>query len=216
MPAVPAALGRSGGQRARGARACAFECLARIALSLTSFLVLSWSSAHQASFKIGSTKILNESKHINLSLHYLEMVRALNCAFANVPLPWYNHFFCLQPSSPSPPSSCAQCITALHDRAIHPERHTHVPYRNCMMTSVLKDSLGGNCKVRCISIASLGRAFAVRRHYESHSMACIALPCTADGHDRHHVGRVGQFQREHLDMFVRVARRLDQEQGANQ
>jgi hypothetical protein len=40
------------------------------------------------------------------------------------------------------------CITALHDRAVHPERHAHVPYRNCMMTSVLKDSLGGNCKVR--------------------------------------------------------------------
>jgi hypothetical protein len=56
--------------------------------------------------------VLAESKHINLSLHYLEM-----------------------------------CITALHDRAVHPERHSHVPYRNCMMTSVLKDSLGGNCKV---------------------------------------------------------------------
>ena len=58
-------------------------------------------------------QVLAESKHINLSLHYLEM-----------------------------------CITALHDRAVHPERHSHVPYRNCMMTSVLKDSLGGNCKVR--------------------------------------------------------------------
>jgi hypothetical protein len=58
-------------------------------------------------------QVLAESKHINLSLHYLEM-----------------------------------CITALHDRAVHPERHAHVPYRNCMMTSVLKDSLGGNCKVR--------------------------------------------------------------------
>jgi hypothetical protein len=31
-------------------------------------------SERGASFKIGSTKILTESKHINLSLHYLEMV----------------------------------------------------------------------------------------------------------------------------------------------
>ena len=62
--------------------------------------------------RANAPQVLAESKHINLSLHYLEM-----------------------------------CITALHDRAVHPERHSHVPYRNCMMTSVLKDSLGGNCKV---------------------------------------------------------------------
>ncbi|CAK0865132.1 unnamed protein product [Prorocentrum cordatum] len=37
-----------------------------------------------------------------------------------------------------------QVIVALHDRA--QGRATHVPYRNSMMTSVLRDSLGGNCR----------------------------------------------------------------------
>ncbi|XP_054276740.1 uncharacterized protein LOC128995747 [Macrosteles quadrilineatus] len=49
--------------------------------------------------------ILEEARHINLSLHYLEQV-----------------------------------IVALSD----PGR-SHVPYRNCTLTSALRDSLGGNC-----------------------------------------------------------------------
>lgn len=32
----------------------------------------------------------------------------------------------------------------------------HIPYRNCMMTSVLRDSLGGNC--RTIMIANISAA----------------------------------------------------------
>ncbi|KAI9219806.1 P-loop containing nucleoside triphosphate hydrolase protein [Blastocladiella britannica] len=35
-------------------------------------------------------------------------------------------------------------IVALHEKAMG--RRTHVPYRNSMMTSILRDSLGGNCK----------------------------------------------------------------------
>ncbi|CAM9857781.1 unnamed protein product [Chrysoparadoxa australica] len=36
-------------------------------------------------------------------------------------------------------------IKALHEKATNGSR-THIPYRNSMMTSVLRDSLGGNCK----------------------------------------------------------------------
>jgi kinesin family protein 6/9 len=55
---------------------------------------------------------LTEAKHINLSLHYLQMV-----------------------------------IIKLQERAQGKEV-PHIPYRNSMMTSVLRDSLGGNCKTR--------------------------------------------------------------------
>jgi len=58
--------------------------------------------------------LLNESKYINLSLHYLEM-----------------------------------CIVALQERRGN-KKH-FVPYRNSMMTSVLRDSLGGNCKTSMIA-----------------------------------------------------------------
>jgi len=31
---------------------------------------------------------------------------------------------------------------------------THIPYRNSMMTMVLRDSLGGNCKTKMIATVS--------------------------------------------------------------
>eukprot|EP00930_Biecheleria_cincta_P040763 TRINITY_DN27921_c0_g1_i1.p1 TRINITY_DN27921_c0_g1~~TRINITY_DN27921_c0_g1_i1.p1 ORF type:complete len:677 (-),score=157.25 TRINITY_DN27921_c0_g1_i1:135-2165(-) len=42
-----------------------------------------------------------------------------------------------------------QVIVALHDRK------GHVPYRNSMMTSVLRDSLGGNCKTVMVGAAAV-------------------------------------------------------------
>lgn len=39
-----------------------------------------------------------------------------------------------------------QVIVALSEKS-----RTHIPYRNSMMTSVLKDSLGGNCKTTMIA-----------------------------------------------------------------
>lgn len=44
-----------------------------------------------------------------------------------------------------------QVIIALYEKANG--NRVHVPYRNSMMTSVLRDSLGGNC--RTVMIANL-------------------------------------------------------------
>ncbi|ORZ38911.1 P-loop containing nucleoside triphosphate hydrolase protein [Catenaria anguillulae PL171] len=40
-------------------------------------------------------------------------------------------------------------IVALHEKALG--KRTHIPYRNSMMTSILRDSLGGNCKTCMIA-----------------------------------------------------------------
>jgi len=46
-----------------------------------------------------------------------------------------------------------QVIVALHDAARHGGQG-HIPYRNSMLTSVLRDSLGGNCRTVMISTLS--------------------------------------------------------------
>lgn len=43
-------------------------------------------------------------------------------------------------------------IVALHEKST--KNRTHIPYRNSMMTSVLRDSLGGNCKTIMVATAS--------------------------------------------------------------
>jgi kinesin family member 6/9 len=40
-------------------------------------------------------------------------------------------------------------IVALHEK--NKGARTHIPYRNCLMTSILRDSLGGNCKTTMIA-----------------------------------------------------------------
>eukprot|EP01138_Halocafeteria_seosinensis_P000681 gb/GECG01000697.1/.p1 GENE.gb/GECG01000697.1/~~gb/GECG01000697.1/.p1 ORF type:complete len:767 (+),score=130.76 gb/GECG01000697.1/:1-2301(+) len=45
-----------------------------------------------------------------------------------------------------------QVITALDEKKKAPDRH--IPYRNSMMTTVLRDSLGGNCKTAMIATVS--------------------------------------------------------------
>lgn len=42
-----------------------------------------------------------------------------------------------------------QVIIALHDR--QKDQRTHIPYRNSLMTTILRDSLGGNCKTVLIA-----------------------------------------------------------------
>ena len=43
-----------------------------------------------------------------------------------------------------------QVIVALSDK-----KRQHIPYRNSMMTSVLRDSLGGNCMTTMIATVSV-------------------------------------------------------------
>lgn len=45
-------------------------------------------------------------------------------------------------------------IVALHERTKKGKENTHIPYRNSMMTSVLRDSLGGNCVTMMVATIS--------------------------------------------------------------
>lgn len=64
-----------------------------------------------------------------------------------------------------------QVIIALHDKS---EGHqVHVPYRNSMMTSILRDSLGGNC--RTVMVANL--SVDLRDEEETVSTARFAARC---------------------------------------
>ncbi|KAF4652837.1 hypothetical protein FOZ61_009392 [Perkinsus olseni] len=63
-------------------------------------------------------QLANESRYINVSLHFLEQV-----------------------------------IVCLHEKATG--KRSHIPYRNSMMTSVLRDSLGGNCRTSMIGTLSM-------------------------------------------------------------
>ena len=47
-----------------------------------------------------------------------------------------------------------QVIIALHDR--QKDQRTHIPYRNSLMTTILRDSLGGNCKTVLIATMNTG------------------------------------------------------------
>eukprot|EP00913_Durusdinium_trenchii_P016846 g15836.t1 len=58
-----------------------------------------------------------------------------------------------------------QVIVALHERTTG--ARNHVPYRNSMMTSVLRDSLGGNCKT-----VMVGTAAIEDRHLEESMSTC--------------------------------------------
>jgi kinesin family protein 6/9 len=46
-----------------------------------------------------------------------------------------------------------QVIIALHEKSVG--KRSHIPYRNSMMTSVLRDSLGGNCKTTMIATCAV-------------------------------------------------------------
>ncbi|EPZ35674.1 Kinesin, motor region domain-containing protein [Rozella allomycis CSF55] len=46
-----------------------------------------------------------------------------------------------------------QVIVSLHEKSMG--KRAHVPYRNSMMTSVLRDSLGGNCKTTMIATIAM-------------------------------------------------------------
>jgi len=65
-----------------------------------------------------------------------------------------------------------QVIIALHDKASG--KRVHVPYRNSMMTTILRDSLGGNCKT--VMIANLSTDLG--NEEETMSTARFATRCT--------------------------------------
>ena len=48
-----------------------------------------------------------------------------------------------------------QVIVCLNKKA--KGQQIHIPYRNSMMTQVLRDSLGGNCKTKMIATISMDR-----------------------------------------------------------
>ncbi|CAN0363129.1 unnamed protein product, partial [Discosporangium mesarthrocarpum] len=52
-------------------------------------------------------------------------------------------------------------IVALHEQAT--KARQHIPYRNSMMTSVLRDSLGGNCKTVMIATINAEKSMSTCR-----------------------------------------------------
>lgn len=45
-------------------------------------------------------------------------------------------------------------IQMLNKKAMNPGQNIYIPYRNSMMTMVLRDSLGGNCKTKMVATMS--------------------------------------------------------------
>lgn len=68
---------------------------------------------------------------------------------------------------PQRPSVLFQVITALSEK-----NRSHIPYRNSMMTSVLRDSLGGNCMTTMIATVSVEKRNIDVRF-------CLILHCIA-------------------------------------
>ncbi|CDJ37486.1 kinesin motor domain-containing protein, putative [Eimeria tenella] len=75
--------------------------------------------------------LFQETCSINLSLHYLEQV-----------------ILALQQQQQTPATTSSSSSSSSSGSR-------HIPYRNSLMTSVLKDSLGGNCRTRMIATATL-------------------------------------------------------------
>eukprot|EP01022_Parablepharisma_sp_SALTPOND_P000976 TRINITY_DN105369_c0_g1_i1.p1 TRINITY_DN105369_c0_g1~~TRINITY_DN105369_c0_g1_i1.p1 ORF type:complete len:518 (-),score=45.91 TRINITY_DN105369_c0_g1_i1:930-2483(-) len=108
--------------------------------------------------------IIEEAKHINLSLSYLEQV-----------------------------------IIALHEKA--QGNRVHIPYRNSMMTTILRDSLGGNC--RTVMIANISAE--MDNIDESVSTARFAQRCSMLVNEVH--------MNQHMDLNL-IIKKLEEENTA--
>ena len=82
---------------------------------------------------VGTKGIIDEAKSINLSLHYLE-----------------NVIVSLRDQSQNLNNSKMKHSNGHHSRS-------HVPYRNSVLTSILRDSLGGNCRSGFILTLAMDR-----------------------------------------------------------
>ena len=89
--------------------------------------------------------MIEEAKHINLSLHYLE-----------------NVIVSLRDQSTNVHNGSQDKNSKLNGLG-----HGHIPYRNCILTSILRDSLGGNCRSGFILTLSMER-----QHFEESVSTC--------------------------------------------
>jgi kinesin family member 6/9 len=111
--------------------------------------------------------LLKEAKYINLSLHYLEQVIiALQVCSSDVSIAATAEILvqscaarlCCTGTCSNTPLQMLDMGLSRH----HQERSTghgmltrpHVPYRNSVLTAMLKDSLGGNCTTAMLATIS--------------------------------------------------------------
>lgn len=94
----------------------------------------------------------NDAKSINLSLHYLEQVI----------LSLRSRYVAAQSSNTSHSHAGVSMLTANTAHA-----GVHIPYRNSVLTSMLRDSLGGNCRACFLLTVSIDRL-----HFEETVSTC--------------------------------------------
>ena len=136
-----------------------------------------------------SQAMLKEGKAINLSLHFLEQVIVNLRDQAKKAAATTRHRQHRHPGNEAPPlvgcgSSGSSHKGPVHaSGSAHAHTHTHsqqqshglghIPYRNSVLTNMLRDSLGGNCKSCFLLTLS-----AEEEHFEeSVSTARCALSC---------------------------------------
>lgn len=103
--------------------------------------------------------IISAGEEINLTIcGYLVWI-AIRSIFCETCMVWYNHFGneWSNPPSPSVPISPFHCCFLQVIIALSEKSRSHIPYRNSMLTSVLRDSLGGNCMTTMIATIAVDK-----------------------------------------------------------
>eukprot|EP00117_Sycon_ciliatum_P040291 scpid66552/ scgid0749/ Kinesin-like protein KIF6 len=99
---------------------------------------------------------LSEAKHINLSLHHLEHVivmlhRQSKDAAAMSEEPSSSSGSLRRRSRSTSGASAPPTRGSMRSQGGHREEFGHIPYRNSLLTMVLRDSLGGNCHTAMVA-----------------------------------------------------------------